>query len=59
MTRKTLAVVLVVFAAAVAVTGQLSEVPAFKVDPGWAKIPNNWQFGQVASVAIDAQDHAE
>jgi DNA-binding beta-propeller fold protein YncE len=57
MTRKTLAAVLVVFAAAVAVTGQLSEVPAFKVDPGWAKIPNNWQFGQVASVAIDAQDH--
>jgi len=57
MTRKTFAVVLVVFAAAVAVTGQLSEVPAFQVDPGWAKIPNNWQFGQVASVAIDAQDH--
>ncbi len=57
MTRKTLAVVLVVFAATVAVTGQRSEVPAFKVDPGWPKIPNNWQFGQVASVAIDAQDH--
>ena len=57
MTRKTFAVVLAVFAAVVAVTGQLSEVPAFKVEPGWAKIPNNWQFGQVASVAIDAQDH--
>ena len=57
MTRKTLAVVLGVFAAIVAVTGQRSEVPAFTVDPGWPKIPNNWQFGQVASVAIDAQDH--
>ena len=57
MTRKTLAVVLVLFAATVAVTGQRTEVPAFTVDPGWPKIPNNWQFGQVASVAIDAQDH--
>src|SRR5262245_63001767 len=34
-----------------------SEAPHFKVDPAWPTIPNNWQFGQVASVAIDAQDH--
>ena len=34
-----------------------TEAPLFKVDPAWPKIPNNWQFGQVASVAIDAQDH--
>src|SRR4030095_9569617 len=34
-----------------------SETPHFKVDPAWPKIPNNWQFGQVSSVAIDAQDH--
>ena len=33
------------------------DVPAFRVDPAWPKIPNNWQFGQVASVSIDAQDH--
>src|SRR5262245_51607683 len=33
------------------------EVPAFQVDPTWPKIPNNWQFGQVASVSVDAQDH--
>ena len=33
------------------------EVPVFRVDPAWPKIPNNWQFGQVASVSIDAQDH--
>jgi hypothetical protein len=34
-----------------------TDVPKFAVDPAWPKIPNNWQFGQVASVAIDAQDH--
>ena len=33
------------------------EVPRFQVDPAWPKIPNNWQFGQVASVSIDGQDH--
>jgi hypothetical protein len=33
------------------------EVPKFQVDPAWPKIPNNWQFGQVASVSVDAQDH--
>jgi hypothetical protein len=33
------------------------EVPRFQVDPSFPKIPNNWQFGQVASVSIDAQDH--
>jgi 6-phosphogluconolactonase (cycloisomerase 2 family) len=31
--------------------------PKFQVDPTWPKIPNNWQFGQVASVAVDADDH--
>ena len=33
------------------------DVPKFRVDPGWPKIPNNWQFGQVSSVAVDGQDH--
>jgi DNA-binding beta-propeller fold protein YncE len=33
------------------------EVPRFRVDPAWPKIPNNWQFGQVASVSIDANDN--
>jgi DNA-binding beta-propeller fold protein YncE len=32
-------------------------VPRFRVDPAWPKIPNGWQFGQVSSVAVDAQDH--
>src|SRR5262245_2604581 len=35
----------------------LGQSPAFRVDPAWPKIPNNWQFGQVASVSIDEQDH--
>jgi hypothetical protein len=31
--------------------------PKFRVDPSWPKIPNGWQFGQVSSVSIDADDH--
>ena len=31
--------------------------PTFQVDPAWPTVPNNWQFGQVASVAVDAEDH--
>jgi DNA-binding beta-propeller fold protein YncE len=34
-----------------------NDAPKFEVVPGWAKIPNNWQLGQVASVAVDGQDH--
>jgi DNA-binding beta-propeller fold protein YncE len=34
-----------------------SAAPTFRVDPAWPKIPNNWQLGQVASVAVDAEDH--
>lgn len=37
--------------------GSTSDTPKFQVDPAWPKIPNNWQFGQVASVSVDAQDH--
>jgi hypothetical protein len=33
------------------------QVPKFQVDPAWPKIPNNWQLGQVASVAVDEKDH--
>jgi DNA-binding beta-propeller fold protein YncE len=36
---------------------QVRDVPRFRVDPSWPTIPNNWQFGQVSSVSIDAQDH--
>jgi len=38
-------------------TATAGNVPRFRADPSWPKIPNNWQFGQVASVAIDGQDH--
>jgi ABC-type molybdate transport system substrate-binding protein/DNA-binding beta-propeller fold protein YncE len=32
-------------------------VPTFAVDASWPTIPNHWQFGWVASVAVDARDH--
>jgi DNA-binding beta-propeller fold protein YncE len=33
-------------------------VPEFKVDPFWPKpLPNNWLFGQIGGVAVDAQNH--
>jgi len=33
------------------------EVPRFEAEASWAKIPNGWVFGQVASAATDEQDH--
>ncbi len=33
------------------------QVPKFRVDPSWPKIPNGWTLGQVSSVASDEQDH--
>jgi hypothetical protein len=34
------------------------EPPRFEVDPLWPKpLPNNWILGQVAGIAVDAQDH--
>src|ERR1700693_2434088 len=33
------------------------EVPLFRADPSWPRIPNNWVFGEVSSVSVDAQDH--
>ena len=33
-------------------------VPQFAVDPSWPKaLPNNWLLGQVAHIAVDANDH--
>ena len=31
--------------------------PTFTVDPSWPKVPQKWQFGQVASVSVDGNDH--
>lgn len=35
------------------------EIPAFEFDPAWPKLPlpNQWFFGNVAGIAIDAADH--
>src|SRR2546425_12038524 len=32
-------------------------MPAFRVDPDWPKIPNNWIFGPVTTIRVDEQDH--
>jgi DNA-binding beta-propeller fold protein YncE len=55
--RRTYGLVLLVLVTAIAAAAQRTEAPTFRVDPAWPAIPNNWQFGQVASVAIDGQDH--
>src|SRR5437667_10793387 len=34
-----------------------TEVPKFEVDPNWAKSPNGWVLGQVASAAADGRDN--
>jgi hypothetical protein len=46
--------------AAAAVQGRPStarEVPKFKVDPAWPKIPSKWILGIVSSSNVDAQDN--
>jgi DNA-binding beta-propeller fold protein YncE len=55
--RRMIAALVVAAAMTPAVIGGQAEAPAFKVDPAWPTIPNNWQLGQVASVAIDSNDH--
>ena len=36
---------------------QKDPAPHFQVDPLWPKLPKQWILGQVAGVAVDAQDH--
>lgn len=36
--------------------GKIKQVPVFRLDPSWPNIPNNWVFGEVSSVAVDAQN---
>jgi DNA-binding beta-propeller fold protein YncE len=33
------------------------EVPTFKVDPSWPKLPSKWGLGPVSGVNVDSQDH--
>jgi DNA-binding beta-propeller fold protein YncE len=44
-------------AAPIASPSASRRAPRFEVDPAWPKIPHNWQFGWVASVAVDNRDH--
>ena len=37
--------------------GAAARMPVFQVDPSWPKIPNDWAFGIVSSVATDKRDH--
>jgi DNA-binding beta-propeller fold protein YncE len=34
-----------------------SQVPAFRAEPSWPAIPNNWVLGEVSSIAVGSQDH--
>ena len=35
-----------------------ADPPQFQVDPFWPKpLPNNWLFGQIGGLAVDANDH--
>jgi hypothetical protein len=54
----------VVLLAALAVAGiagrpaSAEDIPRFQVEPFWPKpLPDNWILGQVAGVAVDANDH--
>lgn len=33
------------------------QVPQFKVDPAWPKVPQKWVLGLVSGVGIDSRDH--
>jgi DNA-binding beta-propeller fold protein YncE len=35
----------------------LEEIPHFRVDPRWEKIPTKWVLGQVSGIDVDATDH--
>lgn len=52
-------VVLAVVTACQAPAPQAQEnaLPTFQLDPAWPKIPPQWKLGDVASVAVDSQDH--
>src|SRR5947209_1770807 len=37
---------------------QTASVPKFQIDPSWPKtLPNQWIFGQIGGIFVDAQDH--
>src|SRR5882762_5035014 len=37
---------------------QTADSPKFQIDPSWPKtLPNQWIFGQIGGIFVDAQDH--
>src|SRR5262245_3018165 len=34
-----------------------SRAPAFRVDPAWPTIPNDWVLGEVTSISVDRNDN--
>ena len=34
-----------------------NQVPTFKVDPAWPKVPKQWVLGLVSGVGVDSKDH--
>jgi hypothetical protein len=34
-----------------------TQVPTFKVDPAWPKVPKQWVLGLVSGVGVDSKDH--
>jgi len=37
---------------------QTADNPKFQIDPSWPKtLPNQWIFGQIGGIFVDAQDH--
>ena len=39
-------------------TAAAAEMPSFKLDASWPKpLPNNWILGQIAGIAVDADDN--
>lgn len=49
---------LALFAVLAGAAAGAADPPRMQVDPAWPKpLPNNWILGQVAGVAVDAQDH--
>ena len=56
--RRTIATIIALATVTVVlINAQGRDVPKFRAEPAWPTVPNNWQFGQVASVSIDGQDH--
>ncbi len=57
MTIKTLARALLVAAMAIGNGALAADAPKFEVEAAWPKMPEKWKFGDVSSIAIDAQDN--